>query len=108
MHAFVQVSTTVEKREDAEKLAALVVGKRLAACVQVMGPVKSTYWWQGKVEDAEEWLCLMKTRQDLCKPLEKAIKSIHSYEEPEIVALPIVEGSEGYLCWIEKETSGGQ
>jgi periplasmic divalent cation tolerance protein len=108
MHAFVQVSTTVEKREDAEKLAALVVGKRLAACVQVLGPVKSTYWWQGKVEDAEEWLCLMKTRQDLYKPLEKAIKSIHSYDEPEIVALPILEGSEGYLRWIEKETSGGQ
>jgi periplasmic divalent cation tolerance protein len=97
MHAFVQVSTTVEKREDAEKIAALVVEKRLAACVQVLGPVKSTYWWQGKVEDAEEWLCLMKTRQDLYKPLEKAIKSIHSYDEPEIVALPIVEGSEGYL-----------
>ncbi|MFO7459296.1 MAG: divalent-cation tolerance protein CutA [Desulfatiglandales bacterium] len=108
MHAFVQVSTTVEKREDAEKLAALVVGKRLAACVQVLGPVKSTYWWQGKVEDAEEWLCLMKTRQDLYKPLEKAIKSIHSYDEPEIVALPILEGGEGYLRWIEKETSGGQ
>jgi periplasmic divalent cation tolerance protein len=108
MHAFVQVSTTVEKREDAEKLAALVVEKRLAACVQVLGPVKSTYWWQGKVEDAEEWLCLMKTRQDLYKPLEKAIRSIHSYDEPEIVALPIVEGSEGYLRWIEEETSGGQ
>jgi periplasmic divalent cation tolerance protein len=108
MHAFVQVSTTVEKREDAEKIAALVVEKRLAACVQVLGPVKSTYWWQGKVEDAEEWLCLMKTRQDLYKPLEKAIKSIHSYDEPEIVALPIVEGSEGYLRWIDEETSGGQ
>jgi periplasmic divalent cation tolerance protein len=104
MHSFIQVSTTVDKRQDAHKLAELVVKRRLAACVQVMGPIRSTYWWQGKVEEGEEWLCLMKTEKDLYEPLEKAIKSIHPYDEPEIIALPIVEGSEGYLRWIGKET----
>ena len=104
MYAFVQVSTTVEKREEAGKLAELAVMKRLAACVQVIGPIKSTYWWQGKVENAEEWLCLMKTRADLYEALEKAIKSAHPYDEPEIIALPVVKGSEGYLRWLDEET----
>ena len=105
MHSFIQVSTTVEKREDARRIAAIVVGRRLAACVQVVGPVESTYWWAGKVEDGEEWLCLMKTRKELYDRLEEAVKSVHPYEEPEIIAVPIVEGSEGYLRWIEEETS---
>ena len=104
MYPFIQVLTTVEKREDAGKIAELVVSSRLAACVQVVGPIRSTYWWGGKIEDAEEWLCLMKTRKALYGKLEEAIKSVHPYEEPEIVALPIVEGSEGYLRWIEEET----
>jgi periplasmic divalent cation tolerance protein len=108
MHSFIQVSTTVDKRQDADRLAELAVKQRLAACVQVIGPIRSTYWWQGKIEDGEEWLCLMKTGRDLYEALEKAIKSIHPYDEPEIIALPIVDGSEGYLHWIKKETSGDQ
>ena len=104
MPSFIQVFTTVEKREDARKIAEVVVGRRLAACVQVVGPIGSTYWWKGKVEDAEEWLCLMKTRKELYGKLEAAVKSVHPYEEPEIIALPIVEGSEGYLRWIEENT----
>ena len=104
MPSFIQVFTTVEKREDARRIAEIVVGRRLAACVQVVGPIGSTYWWKGKVEDAEEWLCLMKTRKELYGKLEAAVKSVHPYEEPEIIALPIVEGSEGYLRWIEENT----
>ena len=104
MPSFIQVFTTVEKREDARKIAEVVVGRRLAACVQVVGPIGSTYWWRGKIEDAEEWLCLMKTRKELYGKLEAAVKSVHPYEEPEIIALPIVEGSEGYLRWIEENT----
>ena len=104
MPSFIQVFTTVEKREDARKIAEVVVGRRLAACVQVVGPIGSTYWWKGKIEDAEEWLCLMKTRKELYGKLEAAVKSVHPYEEPEIIALPIVEGSEGYLRWIEENT----
>jgi periplasmic divalent cation tolerance protein len=105
---FIQVSTTVEKREDAGTITEIVVSRRLAACVQVVGPIRSTYWWRGKIEDAEEWLCLMKTRKKLYRKLEEAIKSVHPYEEPEIIAIPIVEGSEGYLRWIEEETESSE
>jgi len=105
MNSFIQVLTTVEKKEDARRIAEIVVSRRLAACVQVVGPIGSTYWWRGKIENAEEWLCLMKTRRDLYGKLEETIKSVHPYEEPEIIALPIVEGSKGYLRWIEEETS---
>lgn len=106
MSSFVQVSTTVEKREDAARIAETVLGKKLAACVQVIGPIRSTYWWKGKIEEAEEWFCLLKTRKELYGDLERELKSVHPYEEPEIIALPITEGSEGYLRWIAHETGG--
>jgi periplasmic divalent cation tolerance protein len=104
MYSLIQVSTTVAKRQDATKIAKSALEEKLAACVQVIGPIGSTYWWKGKMEDAEEWLCLMKTRKQLYPKLEKRIKAIHPYEEPEIIALPIVDGSAGYLRWIEEET----
>ena len=104
MPQYIQVFTTVEKREDANRIASSVVNKRVAACAQVLGPIHSTYWWKGKVEEAGEWLLMMKTRQDLFTALEKEIKAVHPYEVPEITALPIVAGSESYLQWIEAET----
>ena len=106
INEYIQVFTTVEKREDAERIASSVVNKRVAACAQVIGPIRSTYWWKGKVEQAEEWLLVMKTREALFSVLEKEIKAIHPYEVPEIFGLPIVAGSESYLHWIEEETSG--
>ena len=63
----------------------------------------STYWWKGKIETANEWMCLMKTRRDRYEELEKVIREMHPYEEPEIIALPIVAGSRGYLEWLDKE-----
>jgi periplasmic divalent cation tolerance protein len=102
---YIQVFTTVEKREDAERIASSVVHTRVAACAQVLGPIHSIYRWKGKVEEAGEWLCVMKTRQDLFPALEKEIKRIHPYEVPEIVALPIVAGSASYLQWIDEETT---
>jgi periplasmic divalent cation tolerance protein len=104
MKEYIQVFTTVEKREDAERIASSVVNKRVAACAQVIGPIQSTYWWKGKVEEAGEWLLMMKTRQDLFSSLEKEIRAVHPYEVPEIIALPIVAGSASYLQWIEAET----
>jgi periplasmic divalent cation tolerance protein len=101
---YIQVFTTVEKREDADRIASTVVNKRVAACAQILGPIHSTYWWKGKVEEAGEWLVMMKTRQDLFSSLEKEIRAIHPYEVPEIIALPIVAGSASYLDWIEAET----
>jgi periplasmic divalent cation tolerance protein len=105
MKEYIQVSTTTEKREDANRVARTLVEKRLAACVQVIGPIKSTYWWEGKIEEADEWLCLMKTRRDLYRQVEKTLKAIHPYEVPEIIAVPLAEGIEAYLRWIEEETS---
>ncbi len=104
MPRYIQVFTTVEKKEDANRIASSVVNKRVAACSQVVGPIQSTYWWKGKVEEAGEWLLIMKTRKDLFLALEEEIKAIHPYEEPEIIALPIVAGSASYLKWIEAET----
>jgi len=102
---YIQVFTTVEKREDADRIASEAVRKRVAVCAQILGPIRSIYWWKGKVEEAGEWLCVLKTRKDLFPALEKEIKSLHPYEVPEIIALPIVAGSEAYLKWIESETS---
>ncbi|MEN6621293.1 MAG: divalent-cation tolerance protein CutA [Smithella sp.] len=104
MKSFIQVTTTTDNKEEAEKIAQHLVGEKLAACVQIMGPINSTYRWKGKVETAEEWLCLIKTKESLYPELEKAIISLHSYETPEIVASFIVKGSTGYLGWIEEET----
>lgn len=103
MGAYIQLSTTTATEGDALRISREVVGKRLAACVQVMGPIRSIYWWKDKMEEAEEWLCIMKTREAVYEKLETRIREIHPYEEPEIVAVPIVAGSRGYLEWIDRE-----
>ena len=108
MKEYIQVFTTVEKRGDADRIASTVVNKRVAACAQILGPIHSTYWWKGKVEEAGEWLLMMKTRQDLFSSLEKEIRAVHPYEVPEIIALPIVAGSASYLEWIQEETTSHQ
>ncbi len=97
--------TALGEKKDAEALARLVVEQRLAACAQVIGPVSSTYRWRGELETATEWLCLMKTERVLYDELEVAIKNAHSYETPEIVAVPIEGGLPDYLNWIAAETA---
>jgi periplasmic divalent cation tolerance protein len=97
---YLQVQTTAGSEEEAERIAAALVERRLAACVQTVGPIASRYRWQGKVETAREWLCLAKTEARRYEELESAIRELHSYEEPEIVATPIVAGSQGYLDWL--------
>jgi periplasmic divalent cation tolerance protein len=101
MESFLQVITATESREEAKIIARHLIDERLAACVQIIGPVESTYRWKNKVETAEEWICLIKTREDLYKKLEKAIVGLHSYETPEIIALPIIKGSADYLQWLD-------
>ena len=103
MEEYVQVITAIAKREDAEKIANAMVEKRLAACVQIVGPIISTYWWKGNIERKEEWLCIIKSKKDLYDELEKAIKVIHPYETPEIFALSVVAGSKEYLKWLSRE-----
>ncbi len=100
MAEYLQVLTTVASEEEAERLGAALVERRLAACVQVVGPISSRYRWRGEVETAREWICLAKTEASRYPEVEAAIGELHSYEEPEIVATPIVAGSSGYLAWI--------
>jgi periplasmic divalent cation tolerance protein len=104
MTDYIQVLTTTEHREDAERIARLLVEQRLAACVQVTGPITSTYRWQGQIETAGEWQCWAKTRRGLFAEIEQAIRQSHPYEVPEILAIPILDGSADYLAWVERET----
>jgi periplasmic divalent cation tolerance protein len=104
MTDYIQVVTTTERREDAERIARSLVEERLAACAQVSGPITSTYRWQGKIETAHEWQCWAKSRRDLYAQIEQAIRRLHPYEIPEILAMPILAGSADYLAWLEGET----
>ena len=104
MKSYIQVTTTTETKDHAQTIAQHLVEAKLAACVQIVGPITSTYRWKGKVENAQEWLCLIKTHDDLYAQVEAAIKSLHPYETPEIIAIPIVKGSKEYLQWISEET----
>ena len=103
MKSYVQISTTTATKEQAEKIVQHLVETKITACVQINGPITSIYRWKGKVENAQEWLCLIKTREDLFDKVEAAIKSQHPYETPEIIAVPIVKGSKEYLNWIDDE-----
>jgi periplasmic divalent cation tolerance protein len=104
MKTYIQISTTTETKEQAQKIALYLVEQRLAACVQISGPIESTYRWKDKVETAKEYLCLIKTRTTLFEKVEVAIKKLHPYETPEIIAVPIIKGSREYLNWLDDET----
>jgi periplasmic divalent cation tolerance protein len=99
----IQVSTTVGTREAAEAIAQRLVADRLAACAQFSGPITSIYRWEGKLEKSQEWLCTVKTLRSKYAQVEAAIRKLHSYQQPEIVAVAVIEGSEGYLSWVAEE-----
>jgi periplasmic divalent cation tolerance protein len=101
---YLQVTTTTETEAEARDLARSIVEARLAACGQVLGPIRSTYWWGGGVETADEWMCLLKTTAARFDALVAHIKTRHAYETPEITASPITRGSPDYLAWISAET----
>lgn len=105
MTNFIQVATTAPNRKTAKLIAAELVEQRLAACVQVLGPVASVFHWQGKIESANEWLCLAKARVDQFSSIEQLIRKLHPYDVPEIIATPISAASMGYLNWLEEELS---
>lgn len=108
MSDFLQVQAAAGSRDEAERIAAALVDRRLAACVQILGPVRSVYRWQGAVKEDEEWLCLIKTTRDRYRAVEDAIRQNHSYECPEIIATPIEAGSAAYLRWLTEETQRGE
>jgi periplasmic divalent cation tolerance protein len=97
-----QVTTTLPQRDLAQQLATRLVELRLAACAQVVGPVISTYRWQGAIEVTEEWYCHLKTTLERVPELRDRIQALHPYEVPEIVSLPIVDGDPAYLRWIQE------
>jgi periplasmic divalent cation tolerance protein len=104
---YLQVSTTTASEEEARRIASALLERRLAACVQVVGPVESRYRWEGKIEEASEWLCLIKTAASRFGEVEAAVRELHGYDEPEVIATPVVAGSEGYLAWVRENTRPG-
>ncbi len=102
MTPYIQVVTTLPDRIQAERLAAHLLEARLAACVQISA-CTSWYRWQGAIEQGEEQVCTIKSRRDLFPELCRAIRTIHPYEVPEILASPVVDGGESYLAWLGQE-----
>jgi periplasmic divalent cation tolerance protein len=98
------VLITAQNREEAIRLADLLVGAHLAACVQVLPEMESVYRWQGAIERQPEVLLLAKTTRRRFVELEREVRALHSYDVPEIVALPIIAGSAPYLKWLNEET----
>ena len=102
---FIQVSTTCDRREVLEKIAARLVESKVAACCQIEGPVTSVYHWDGKLESASEFRLLIKTTTQMFSSIETSVSDLHSYQQPQITAVPIVAVSEGYAAWIRDNTS---
>jgi periplasmic divalent cation tolerance protein len=100
------VLSTCDSAAQAEKIARALIDERLAACVNVVPSVKSFYRWKGAVENASEWLLIIKSSRPLFEDLRAAIEREHSYEVPEVIALPVTEGSANYLSWMEGELRG--
>jgi len=110
MAGYLQVVTTVGDADEARRIASALVERRLAACVQISGPITSVYRWQGQTETSDEWYCVAKTRADCFDRLAAAIRELHSYHVPEILAMRVEDGDRAYLAWIDEQvaaTEGG-
>lgn len=105
-HIIVLVTTAT--RDEAEKITPHLLEQRLIACANIIGPVSSVFWWKGKINRESEFLVLMKTRLDLFEKVAKTIKQMHSYEEPEIIAVPITKGEQSYLNWLNSSLEKGE
>lgn len=99
------VLVTVPSREDGERIAEALVGESLAACVNILGPIRSIYRWQGAVTRDDEHLLLIKTTPTRYAELEARVLALHTYENPEVIAVPVEQGAAGYLAWIKDVTS---
>lgn len=101
---YLAVFITVPDRETGKRVARHLLERRLAACVNMV-PIYSAYWWEGKIEEAEEHLLIVKTTSERLNDLVKEVRSVHPYQVPEVVAVPVVGGYRDYLKWVERETS---
>jgi periplasmic divalent cation tolerance protein len=99
------VSVTCATREEAREIAQAIVAERLAACAQVSGPIESTFRWEGEAQTAAEWRLVLKTTRDRFSALEAAVRKLHSYDVPEVIAVPVAMGSEAYLNWVRESVS---
>jgi periplasmic divalent cation tolerance protein len=99
------VLTTCGSEDEARKLASVLIEKHMAACVNITSPVTSVYRWKGSIEQAQEWMLIIKSRRERFEELRVVLESAHSYELPEVLAIPVVEGSPNYLAWVEAETT---
>ena len=107
MQEFIVVYVTAGSADEADRLARSLVDERLAACVNRIKSVQSVYRWQGKVEQSEEELLIIKTSRDRFAALEKRVRELHSYSVPEVIALPVIEGSSNYLKWLKEQVTPG-
>ena len=100
------VLTTCDSEERAVSLARHLVEEGLAACVNIVSGIRSVYRWKGAIEDASEWMLVIKSRRDLFPALSAELGKMHTYEVPEVIALPVVDGAENYLAWLDGELGG--
>jgi periplasmic divalent cation tolerance protein len=102
MNGFVMVYVTTSSKAEAEKIAQILLKEHLIACANIIGPVSSHFHWNEKIDSAEEYLMIMKSSSDLFERLEGRVRALHSYEVPEVLAVPIVDGSKAYLGWLAR------
>jgi len=104
MSAHIVILITTGSVDEGQNIARTLVDERLAACVNIISPIQSVYRWEGQVQDDQEVLLIVKTATEMLEPLAVRVKQLHSYEVPEIIALPIIAGATDYLDWIDKQT----
>ncbi len=100
MTSYVVVIMTATDKEEAVRIVRLLLREKLIACANIVGLVSSLYWWEGKIDEADEFLVFMKSKKELFKRLSERVKEIHSYHVPEIIAVPVVESTPSYLDWL--------
>ena len=104
MTSFIEIQITTATEEEAIRLGNVLVEAKLAACAQISGPIQSIYIWEGAKESAREWVCCLKSRESLFSELVEVVRKHHSYQCPQIVAVPILTASDDYLQWLEEMT----
>jgi len=100
MSSYIAVFMTISDEKEATKIVRSLLKDRLIACANIVGPVSSLFWWKGKIDKANEFLVIMKSRKNLFKRLSERVEELHSYEVPEVIALPVIEGLPSYLNWL--------
>ena len=100
-NSYIIVMVTTASKVEAETIVQRLLEAKLIACANIAGSVQSHFHWSGKIDKAEEYLIFMKSRKDLFEKLSETVKALHSYEVPEILAVPVVDGSKAYLDWLD-------